>query len=125
MRNVQWRTTLALVLLLIASAACGRSGSSQESAQVLTGNERFGWDQKAADRTELSKLRYAMYVDGHRIEIADVTCSDTPGPAGFSCTCPLPKMSAGPHTLQVAAYILDASSIKESSRSSPVRIVIR
>ena len=124
MRIVPCRIVLAFVLL-IASAACGQSGSTADEGQVLTGNERFGWDQKAADRAELSKLRYAMYVDGNRIEISEVRCSDTPGQAGFSCTCPLPRMSSGPHTLQVAAYVMDGSSVKESSRSAPVRVAIR
>jgi len=35
------------------------------------------------------------------------------------------KLSSGPHTLQVAAYVMDGSSVKESSRSAPVRVVIR
>lgn len=124
MQNVPCRMLLC-VLALIAATACRRSASVSEEAPVLTGHERFGWDQKAADRTELSKLRYAMYVDGTRTEITDATCSDTPGAAGFSCTCPLPRMSPGPHTLQVAAYVLEGSSVKESSRSTPVHVVIR
>ena len=111
--------------LLIACAACGRSRPKSDEGQVLTGKERFGWDQKAANRAELSKLRYAMYVDGDRIDVSDVTCGDTAGPAGFSCTCALPRMSSGSHTLQVSAYVIDGSSVKESSRSAPVRVVIR
>lgn len=124
MRNVFCRILLC-ALVLIAGSACRHSASSMEEAPVLTGSERFAWDQKAADRTELSKLRYAMYVDGARTEIATATCSETAGAAGFSCTCPLPKMSPGAHTLQVAAYVMDGSSVKESSRSTPVRVVIR
>jgi hypothetical protein len=124
MPNVPCRILLC-ALLLTAGTACRRSASATEEAPVLTGSERFAWDQKAADRTELSKLRYAMYVDGTRTEIAGATCSDTAGAAGFSCTCPLPKMSPGAHTLQVAAYVMDGSSVKESSRSAPVRVVIR
>jgi hypothetical protein len=117
-------TTVFAIAMTIACAACSRSHPAEEP-QVLTGHERFGWDQKAADRAELSKLRYAMYVDGNRTEITDATCSDTAGAAGFACTCPLPALSSGPHTLQVAAYVRDGSAVKESSRSAPVRVVIR
>jgi hypothetical protein len=124
MRKVRFPMVFAAALA-IACAGCSRSRAGSEEAQVLTGHERFAWDQKAGDRGELSKLRYAMYVDGNRVEITGVSCSESAGAAGFACTCPLPKLSSGPHTLQVAAYVMDGSSVKESSRSAPVRVVIR
>jgi hypothetical protein len=88
MRNVPCRILLC-GLLLIAGTACRRSASATEEAPVLTGSERFAWDQKAADRTELSKLRYAMYVDGTRTEIGGATCSDTAGCCGIFLHLPV------------------------------------
>jgi hypothetical protein len=115
-----------LSLMLLALAACGaHSSSSSVDTQALTGSERFAWDQPAANRSELSEFHYAVYVDGTRHPAGDVVCGTTPSSAGFPCTCKLPQMSSGPHTLEVAAFITDAGAVKESSRSPAVKVTMR
>jgi hypothetical protein len=121
------RAAIALVLST-AAASCGGSmpqPPSGDGGQILSGNERFGWDQPASDHAELASFRYAMYVDGTRSEAADVVCATTAAAAGFACTCRLPQLTAGSHTLQVAAYITDNGEVRESSRSAPVRVTMR
>jgi hypothetical protein len=122
------RCCVGVFLLAAILGACGGSASPPASAgdgQVLTGTERFGWDQQASDRSELASFKYAMYVDGTRTEAVDVTCENSRSAAGFPCTCRLPSMTPGPHTLQVAAFINDAGTVRESSRSAPVRVTMR
>jgi len=90
--------------------------------ETITGLERFGWDQPAADAGELASFRYALYVDEARSEATDVSCA--PGASGrFACTCRLPALSSGAHTLQVAAFVLDAGATRESARSAALRVV--
>lgn len=119
---------VAVVVIAATMLACGGTstppGSSGE-AQVISGNERFGWDQPAGDRSELASFRYAVYVDGTRMEAVDVSCGNTASSSGFPCTCRLPPMQPGSHTLQVAAFVSDGGTVKESSRSTPVRVTVR
>ena len=113
-------------LVLLALAACGgHSATPAVDTQVLTRSERFAWDQLADNRSELSNLHYAVYVDGTRTPAVDVVCGTTRSSAGFPCTCKLPQMSSGPHILQVAAFITDAGDVKESTRSAAVKVTRR
>jgi hypothetical protein len=118
-----------LVTILLACAALGACGGSSPSppanGDVLSGGERFGWDQPAGDATELAAFRYALYVDESRSEASDVTCSPTPSAGRFACTCRIPSLSAGAHTLQIAAFVNDGGTVLESSRSAAVRVVQR
>ncbi len=113
---------LAISSMLIA---CGGSKPGPESAEVITGSERFGWDQPAADAGELATFRYAIYVDGARSDATDVTCATTSTNARFACTCRMPPMTSGAHTLAVAAFVGDGASLLESSRSTTVSVVKR
>jgi hypothetical protein len=125
--RISWRA-FACAIVAVAVGACAGTGSSSGSSgepQVLTGNERFGWDQLATSRDELTSFRYALYVDGTRVEASEVTCGNTPSAAGYPCTCRLPQMAPGPHTLQVAAFVSEGDVVKESSRSEPVRVTVR
>jgi hypothetical protein len=72
--------------------------------QRITGRERIGWDQQADDRTELASFRYAMYVDGTRRDLANVSCATDPGAAGFACQANLPALSLGVHTLEIVTF---------------------
>ena len=47
--------------------------------ETITGRERIGWDQSAANPAELATYRYAIYVDGTRSELPDITCGTTAG----------------------------------------------
>ena len=107
-------------------ATCGGSPSPPPSgAETITGTERFGWDQPAADAGELASFRYAFYVDDARLEAADVSCAPGPSSGRFACTSDLPTMSSGVHTLQVAAFVIDGGAIRESARSASVRVIKR
>jgi hypothetical protein len=106
-------------------AACGGSPSTPNSGDTITGAERFGWDQPAADAAELASFRYALYVDDLRSEAADVTCAPAQAGAGFACTARMPAMPAGVHNLQVASFVIDGGAVRESPRSAAVRVTKR
>jgi glucose/arabinose dehydrogenase len=91
------------------------------NSERITGNERIGWDQPAANASELASFRYAIYVDGTRSELTDVACSATAGPAGFACSAGLPSMTAGSHTLEIAAFVVDGA-VLESGKSASLRV---
>jgi len=109
--------------MLLAIACAGTSAPpSSGDGEPITGSERFGWDQPAADAAELATFRYAVYLDQTRSEATGVSCSPVPGGA-FACSSDLPSMAAGRHTLQVAAFVLDAGVVRESARSAPVTVI--
>jgi glucose/arabinose dehydrogenase len=87
----------------------------------ITGNERIGWDQPAANAAELALFRYAIYVDGTRSQLTDALCSTTAGPAGFACNAALPAMTLGSHTLEIAAFVVDGA-VLESAKSTALRV---
>jgi glucose/arabinose dehydrogenase len=89
--------------------------------QTVTGRERFGWDQPASDAAELATFRYAIYVDGVRSVVADVSCGAAAG--GFACSGRLPAMTPGTHTLELAAYF-DTDEFLESGKSPPLRVTV-
>jgi glucose/arabinose dehydrogenase len=118
-----FRSWPALVLLIVL-AACGSNTPNQQqpSGEQITGNERIGWNQQAIDPTELATFNYAIYVDSVRSELAGSACAAS-AQAGFSCSAPLPKMSPGSHTLELAAYVVDGG-ILESPRSAPLQVIV-
>jgi hypothetical protein len=118
---------LCIALTCVLVAGCGGSPRTPEApnADTITGTERFGWDQPAADAGEVASFRYAMYVDDVRSEAADVSCSPGPASGRFACTARLPQMAAGVHTIQVASFVLDGATIRESPRSAPVGVTKR
>lgn len=88
----------------------------------IRGTERIGWDQQAADAAELATFRFAIYLDSARSEAADVRCETAAGANSFPCSSRLPSMTPGSHTLELAAFVLDGSTVVESARSSPLRV---
>jgi hypothetical protein len=117
------RLNQGIAIGLFALSGCGGS-MAVSNPETITGVERFGWDQPAADAGELATFRYAFYVDDARSEAGDIGC--TPGVSGrFACTAQLPPMSTGAHSLQVAAFVLNAGELRESSRSAAVRVIKR
>ena len=132
MRRPILRTTAEVLLCLFAAvlaAACQSNGGSPEPSpspgggESITGRERIGWDQAAASFAELGTFRFAIYVDGNRSEMADVTCASTPGPSGFACSGRLPVMTAGAHVLEIASFT-DANGGVESARSAQLRVTV-
>jgi hypothetical protein len=117
-----------IIVCGLAFISCGSSPpppavGGSAGTDTITGSERLGWDQAAADATELATFGYAIYVDGARTEATGVTCAAAAGPAGFTCTSRLPPMSAGAHTLELAAFTNDGGLL-ESSRSSPLHVTL-
>jgi glucose/arabinose dehydrogenase len=124
----QWRAPACGVWLVVA-AACGGNGTPPSpqpgpgGGETISGSERVGWNQSAADAAELATFRYAIYVDGARSEIADVSCSAAA--TAFACSGRLPAMTAGSHVLELATFVLSGSDPIESPRSSPLTVTVR
>ena len=120
------RRSPAIVVMGLLPVACGassRAPAASGTPEIITGGERFGWTQPAGDAGELATFRYAFYVDETRSEAADVACAPDDAGDRFVCTSSLPAMTAGGHALQIAAFVLDAAVVRESSRSATVRVV--
>lgn len=90
--------------------------------EAIIGSERLGWQQATADAVELATFRYAIYVDGVRSELAGATCTRS-SPTDFACTARLPSMSVGAHTLQLATFVVDGSTL-ESARSGSLQVTV-
>jgi hypothetical protein len=117
---------VAIAISSVLVGACGRPAPpAPGDGDVITGGERFGWDQPAVNGAELAAFRYAMYVDDVRSEAADVSCAAGQVNGVFACTSRIPAMAAGTHTLQIAAFVSDGVSVLESSRSAPLRVTRR
>src|SRR6185295_16761326 len=51
------------------------------------------------------------------------SCARSPSDATFTCTAPLPSLSLGPHTLQIASFVAEGS-VLESPRSASLRVTV-
>jgi glucose/arabinose dehydrogenase len=120
--------TIACALALFA-AACSKSSppppevAPPAGGETINGTERLGWTQRAADAVELAAVRYAIYVDGTRSELAGVSCAPAAATDGFACSARLPPLTAGAHTLELASFVTDGSLL-ESARSAALRVTV-
>ena len=116
-----------LLLWLAAMTACDKRPPppvvEPAPAETINGTERLGWTQAAADAVELGTFRYALYVDGGRVELGGVSCTPLSAAPEYSCAARLPSMSAGSHTLELAAFVVDGTLL-ESGRSAPLRVTV-
>ena len=119
------RALTILIGALVVTACGGRSPSAPGGGEAISGSERFGWDQPAADAAELATFRYAIYVDEVRSEATGVSCASAVVNGRFPCSSSLPSMSSGTHTLSVASFVIDAGVTRESSRSAAISVVKR
>jgi glucose/arabinose dehydrogenase len=118
------------IVITLLAAACGSStpappatgGSS--GTESITGRERIGWDQPAADAAELADLGFAIYVDNLRNEMGDVSCTPTAGALGFPCSGRLPSISSGAHTLEIVAVNTVNGGSVESTRSTALHVIV-
>jgi len=122
-------TLFALLVAAAGLVGCGDSPPPSPSpgpggGATINGTERLGWDQQAGSRAELAAFGFAIYVDGARTTMAGVNCQDSAAAGGFPCTGQLPSMSAGAHTLELAAFVMDGGSVLESPRSAPFQVVV-
>ncbi|HWP99148.1 MAG TPA: carbohydrate-binding protein, partial [Vicinamibacterales bacterium] len=108
------------------SAAVGNFNYIRVAASsAITGSERLAWNQPAADTTELSGIRYALYIDGNRTVLSSATCGTQAEPDGYPCLSPLPSMSTGSHVLELAAFVVGSDGrVLESTRSAPLQVYV-
>jgi glucose/arabinose dehydrogenase len=92
-------------------------------AQTVTASNRLGWDQAAADAVELATIRYAIYVDGVRSEMTDVTCATAATNGKYPCSARLPAMAPGPHLLELSAFVVADGNVLESPKSSGIQVI--
>jgi glucose/arabinose dehydrogenase len=97
-------------------------GNPSGDVRVVPGS-RLGWSQQAADATEVASLQFALYIDGARTTLTGANCTGAASGTGFDCSATLPSLSAGTHTLELAAFIIDGSVTLESARSAALRVV--
>jgi aldose sugar dehydrogenase len=116
-----WRR-VAAAFSFLAVTACGRTPAPPPDEPVA-GTERLGWTQAAADAVELGTFRYIVYIDGQRFELAGASCARSQPQADFSCSAPIPRMSSGTHTLEIATFIVEGTTF-ESSRSAPIQVTV-
>ena len=118
------------VVSLLAAASCG-GGDGQPppsspppsgSGDTVTGRERFGWTQTAG-APDAPVLQYAAYVDGARRVLEGVTCATGSG-LDLDCSAPLPPMTAGRHTLELAAFIVSGDSTIEGPKSAALQLTV-
>jgi len=120
---------LAILFVSSTVAACGGGSPSPpvvtppSTPVTVTGTERIGWDQPAADAVELATFGYAIYVDGTRSVASSVACVPAAGATGFACTAPLPALTPGAHSLQVASFV-DDGGLLESTRSAALQVTL-
>jgi glucose/arabinose dehydrogenase len=118
------------ILITLFAAACGSSTPAPPATgggsgtEAITGRERVGWDQPAADAADLADLRYAIYVDNVRHEMLGISCTPTAGALGFPCSGQLPSMSSGAHTLEIVAVNTANGESVESTRSSALHVIV-
>jgi glucose/arabinose dehydrogenase len=120
---------VALLVCFLGAAACGGKGDPGSSpnpgpgdGERITGNERLGWNQSASSNDELNRFRFVAYVDGNRVELANVQCSPTGG--SFQCSSRMPSMTPGSHTLELASFINEGGQTLEGARSAPLRVTV-
>jgi glucose/arabinose dehydrogenase len=89
---------------------------------TITGRERLEWDQAAADERELGTLQFIVYVDNQGFHLTGISCRAA-ATGGFTCSAPLPPLTAGAHALELAAYV-DSATRLESSRSAPLDVIV-
>lgn len=119
------------ILITFLAAACGGGtppaparGGSSLIAESITGRERIGWNQPAENPAQLATFHYVIYIDGARSELHGVACPPAAEAAGFSCSAPLPPMTNGVHTLELATFVQNGESVIESPRSPGLRVSV-
>ena len=113
----------------MAFPACGSTPPSPPTinppgAERINGSERVAWNQDAADAGELAAIGYVMYVDGQRTILGSATCDTTTEVAGFPCRSPLPPLTPGAHTLELASFVNDGGSTLESAKSPALAVIV-
>jgi Glucose / Sorbosone dehydrogenase len=120
------RLTGSLVVAALAVACGSRTPAPPQTSTPspgdvvqITGQERLGWTQPAAN---IGATRFAVYVDAAtRLELSAATCAAA-GDETRSCESPLPPLSKGRHSLELVAWIDDSGNVLESTKSPALAV---
>ena len=105
----------AAVIGALIAGACGRSdpppqapftAPSTERVRVI-GVEHVAWDQPAINAAQLARYRFIVSIDDVPMDLVGVVCDTASTNVTFPCSAALPKLSSGPHRLQLAAEETD------------------
>ena len=99
------------------SAKSPTAADSPDSTGI-TGSERLGWISPGA--ADSASYTYRIYVDGTAVPLTGAVCGP-PAAGAVSCTAPLPKLTPGPHALELTA--VDSIGL-ESPRSQTLFVVV-
>ena len=92
--------------------------------ETISGVAQLDWDQVIDDGTDPGSLQFALYVDGTRIELTTVSCSESTSPTDLICGAQLPGIQSGSHTLQIGTFRLNGTAVLESARSAPLFVIV-
>ncbi len=128
MQGLGW-TGAVVAVLAVGLASCGggtpppSTSDPGGTGERISGNERLGWNQAATSADQLATFRYAAYVDGSRVELADGACT---GPVGGTAPCSsrMPAMTPGAHTIELASFVVDGATVAESGKSAALRVTV-
>jgi glucose/arabinose dehydrogenase len=124
------RLLCVTIVSAMTLSACGGGDSSPPPSSpppsgggdTITGRERVGWTQ-TVDSGDIALYRYALYVDATRVVLDGATCAPSSGSA-FDCSAPLPLLTAGSHTLELASFVSQGDTVYESPKSSALRVTV-
>ena len=85
-------------------------------------NQQLAWQQAPPPADAFGPLKFAMYVDGTRVELPAVSCAALPDVSDTICSTPLSLVPLGVHTLELGTFRVSESTVIESSRSAPLLI---
>jgi len=71
------------------------------SDETISGRGRVGWTQTGNSPAEIATYRYSLYIDGQRTILEDYGCAPGASDATLDCSAPLPRLTAGRHTLEL------------------------
>src|SRR5499427_4480906 len=140
-RHFQICALLLAVAVALFASACGGGGESptapssntpgntpsnppgpSSGAINVTGTEKIGWNQAPDSSGSVAGYQYIGYVDGVPQVLANAACGSTAASDGtFPCTASLPKMTAGLHSLTLAAQQTSGSQLI-SGQSAPIQL---
>lgn len=120
------RAVVGISLAAIGACEGGQPPTSpppSSGAETITGRERLGWSQSAESPADFAFYQYAVYVDGARRVLQDAVCG-APNGLTAECTAPLPPLSVGAHTLQVAAFLMSGGTVVEGPLSATLQVTV-
>ena len=112
----RWLLTLCVVLGFAPAV-----GAQTPTVQA----DKLGWSQTTT-ASELSLLSFAVFIDGARQPLADVSCVVSSTAGVYDCVAPFPAMTPGAHTIELVAIRTEGTLVVESAKSAPfaIRLVV-